>query len=124
VVLTAEPTALCANGSFMGIVEDMGRIRQFQLYVGDVVEGLCLLKDACRVVIISVALNGGLASTKRNGNEWLVFADSASGMRSQGMEPVVVLHHFVHPQWFEDLGGFTKEENIQHFVDFSCEAFR
>ena len=24
------------------------------------------------------------------------------------MEPHVTLHHFVHPAWFERLGGFTK----------------
>eukprot|EP00884_Botryococcus_braunii_P018477 jgi/Botrbrau1/5312/Bobra.0391s0024.1 len=40
------------------------------------------------------------------------------------LEPVVTLHHFVHPQWFEDLGGFTKEENISHFVCFAEFAFR
>jgi hypothetical protein len=25
------------------------------------------------------------------------------------MEPHVTLHHFVHPAWFERLGGFAKE---------------
>ncbi|GFH24394.1 uncharacterized protein HaLaN_22183, partial [Haematococcus lacustris] len=25
-----------------------------------------------------------------------------------GVEPMVTLHHFTHPQWFEDKGGFTK----------------
>lgn len=40
------------------------------------------------------------------------------------MEPVVVLHHFVHPQWFEDLGGFTEQDNIRYFVQYSCEVFR
>jgi Glycosyl hydrolase family 1 len=40
------------------------------------------------------------------------------------LEPVVTLHHFVHPQWFENLGGFTKEENITHFVRFAEFAYR
>jgi beta-glucosidase len=40
------------------------------------------------------------------------------------LEPVVTLHHFVHPQWFEDLGGFTEEANIPHFVRFSEWAYR
>ena len=25
------------------------------------------------------------------------------------MEPFVTLHHYVHPLWFERLGGFEKE---------------
>lgn len=40
------------------------------------------------------------------------------------LEPFVTLHHFVHPLWFEKLGGFTKEENIAYFVEFSRQAFR
>ena len=32
-----------------------------------------------------------------------------------GLVPVVTLHHFTHPLWFEDLGGFEKEENIKYF---------
>jgi len=37
---------------------------------------------------------------------------------------MVTLHHFVHPNWFEKLGGFTKEENIPIFVEFARTAFR
>lgn len=37
--------------------------------------------------------------------------------------PMVTLHHFVHPQWFEALGGFENEENIEHFVRFSRLVF-
>jgi len=37
---------------------------------------------------------------------------------------MVTLHHFVHPNWFENLGGFTKEENIPIFVEFARTAFR
>lgn len=32
--------------------------------------------------------------------------------RSKGLEPHVTLHHFVHPAWFEKLGGFTKEGEL------------
>lgn len=39
------------------------------------------------------------------------------------MEPSVSIHHFVHPQWFEELGGWTKEENIELYVKFAVEAF-
>ena len=40
------------------------------------------------------------------------------------MQPNVTLHHFVHPQWFEDKGAFTDETNIKYFVDFCCLAYR
>ena len=39
------------------------------------------------------------------------------------MEPNVTLHWFVHPKWFEELGGFTKEENIDIFEDWCRTAF-
>ena len=34
------------------------------------------------------------------------------------------LHWFAHPQWFQDLGEFQKEENIQLFVDWAKTAFK
>ena len=40
------------------------------------------------------------------------------------LEPFVTLHHFVHPLWFEKLGGFKKDENIPLFVEYSEAAFR
>ena len=40
------------------------------------------------------------------------------------MVPMATLHHFVHPQWFEDLGGFEKEANIQHFLSWAELAYR
>ena len=33
--------------------------------------------------------------------------------------PVITLHHFTHPIWFEKLGAFEKKENIKHFLEFS-----
>ena len=39
-------------------------------------------------------------------------------LKSAGMHTCVTLLHFTHPQWFEELGGFTKEENIPCFVKF------
>ena len=35
------------------------------------------------------------------------------------MTPMVTLYHFVHPLWFDDLGGFEKLENVPLFVAFS-----
>lgn len=44
-------------------------------------------------------------------------------LRRNGIEPMITLHHFTHPLWFERLGAFEKEENIAHFVDFSKLVF-
>lgn len=40
------------------------------------------------------------------------------------MEPSVSIHHFVHPAWFEELGGWTVEANIELFMNFAVEAFK
>ncbi|KAI8104603.1 hypothetical protein M9434_003157 [Picochlorum sp. BPE23] len=40
------------------------------------------------------------------------------------MEPFLSLHHYVHPQWFESLGGFTKRDNIRYFVDYCTAAYK
>lgn len=37
--------------------------------------------------------------------------------------PFITLHHFTHPQWFEELGGFERESNITYFVRFCKTVF-
>ena len=37
---------------------------------------------------------------------------------------MVTLHHFVHPLWFDALGGFTTDAGIPHFVSFATFAVR
>lgn len=34
------------------------------------------------------------------------------------MEPNATLHHFVHPDWWDNLGGFEKAENLPAFINF------
>ncbi len=34
--------------------------------------------------------------------------------------PYITLHHFTNPIWFDELGSFEKEKNIDYFIDF-CE---
>ena len=36
-------------------------------------------------------------------------------LKSRGIKPLVTLHHFGHPQWFEERGAFTKAENVPDF---------
>ncbi len=40
-----------------------------------------------------------------------------------GMEPLATLHHFVHPEWYERLGAFEKEENLGLFLAWVRLAF-
>jgi hypothetical protein len=42
-------------------------------------------------------------------------------LRSNDIDPLVTLHHFVNPEWFEQRGGFENEENIDNFVNY-CAA--
>ena len=41
-----------------------------------------------------------------------------------GIEASCTLHWFVHPRWFDLIGGFTKADNIDVYVDWACTAFR
>ena len=44
-------------------------------------------------------------------------------LAAHGIEPLITLHHFTHPDWFERLGAFEKEENIAYFVRFAELVF-
>lgn len=45
-------------------------------------------------------------------------------MLKQGLTPMVTMHHFVHPQWFQDLGAFEMLENIKIFQNFCTKIFQ
>ena len=40
------------------------------------------------------------------------------------MEPNVTLHWFVHPRWFDELGGWIKSENVRYYVEWAELAFK
>lgn len=40
-------------------------------------------------------------------------------LRAEGMEIMFVIHHFTHPLWLENEGGWTKEDAIPVYVDFA-----
>ncbi len=44
-------------------------------------------------------------------------------IRAAGLEPMVTLHHFTNPGWFEARGAFEHSENIQYLVRFSEKVF-
>jgi len=42
---------------------------------------------------------------------------------ARGIMPMLTLHHFAQPLWFEDLGGFEKEANLVHIERFTAKVF-
>ena len=39
-------------------------------------------------------------------------------MKSLDIEPLVTIHHFGNPMWFEEKGGFLRDENLDLFLDY------
>jgi len=52
------------------------------------------------------------------------YKDLCNALIEAKITPVITLHHFTHPIWFEKLGGFEKNNNIQYFVEFSEIVFQ
>jgi beta-glucosidase len=60
---------------------------------------------------------------KINENALKHYDDLINELKANYIEPMITLHHFTHPRWFEQLGAFEKEENIKYFVEFSKLVF-
>lgn len=43
---------------------------------------------------------------------------------SKGITPIIVLHHYTHPTWFQTLGGFEKMQNVRYFVRYAQEVYK
>jgi beta-glucosidase len=44
------------------------------------------------------------------------------GLRERGLEPMVTLHHFTHPLWLEDRGGFVAPDIAERFEDYTAHV--
>jgi beta-glucosidase len=47
-------------------------------------------------------------------------------LQTRGIQPLMTIHHFTNPMWFENLGGFTKRENLHYYlelVELAAERF-
>jgi beta-glucosidase len=44
------------------------------------------------------------------------------GLHQRGIEPIVCLHHFTHPRWFENRGAFLRSDAPQLFERFTREV--
>ena len=51
------------------------------------------------------------------------YRDLCDSLIKNNITPVITLHHFTHPIWFENLGAFEKRENVSHFIEYSEYAF-
>jgi len=40
-------------------------------------------------------------------------------MRQKGIDPLLTIHHFTNPMWFENLGGFAERENLHYFLELT-----
>lgn len=43
-------------------------------------------------------------------------------LNEHGTRVMFVIHHFTNPNWFDDNGGWAKEENISPFVDYAKQC--
>jgi beta-glucosidase len=46
------------------------------------------------------------------------------GLHQRGIEPIICLHHFTHPRWFEKRGAFLRPDAPRLFERFAREAAR
>ena len=38
-------------------------------------------------------------------------------LKEKGIRPLLTIHHFSNPMWFENKGAFEKRENLHHYLD-------
>lgn len=52
------------------------------------------------------------------------YEDVIRELNEHNITPMITLHHFSHPQWFEEKDGFSKRKNIKYFVRFCKKIFK
>jgi beta-glucosidase len=50
------------------------------------------------------------------------YREMLEGLHQRGIEPIVCLHHFTHPRWFEERGAFLQPDAPQMFERFAREV--
>ena len=51
------------------------------------------------------------------------YSDLVDQLLSNGIQPMVTLHHFTNPLWWEDMGAFEDEANILYWIRFCSKMF-
>lgn len=52
------------------------------------------------------------------------YRDEITRLKKAGIEPMVTLHHFTNPLWFEDSGGWTDDSAVARFERYTEQAVR
>lgn len=47
------------------------------------------------------------------------YREEIAYMREKGVDPLLTIHHFTNPMWFENRGGFERKENLHFFLEFT-----
>jgi beta-glucosidase len=47
-----------------------------------------------------------------------LYTEEVRWLNAHGIKPLVTLHHFTNPLWFEDMGAFEKLANVRYFLRF------
>jgi beta-glucosidase len=50
------------------------------------------------------------------------YREMLRGLRARGLEPMVTLHHFTHPLWLEDQGGFLAPDVVERFTAYTTRV--
>lgn len=45
-------------------------------------------------------------------------------LKKKGVKLMFVLHHFCHPNWFEQKGGWMQEDNIPFFINYTQQCIK
>ena len=51
------------------------------------------------------------------------YQEVIASLLEANITPMITLHHFTNPLWFQKIGSFEKEENIKYFVRFCSYVF-
>lgn len=46
------------------------------------------------------------------------YRDEIELVKSYGIKPLLTIHHFSNPMWFENKGAFLKEENLHYYLEY------
>ncbi|HLJ85331.1 MAG TPA: family 1 glycosylhydrolase [Candidatus Angelobacter sp.] len=52
------------------------------------------------------------------------YQSMVQGLQKRGILPIVSLHHFTHPYWFEEMGGFLSDDAPRFFERFTRRILR
>lgn len=52
------------------------------------------------------------------------YLDVVLALKKRGMEPIITLHHFTNPIWFQKKGGWEKRDSICYFLRYTEKVIR